>query len=151
MAIRKLKNLSAEEKEEILAALQSFLQPREEIILALLFGSTLNPLLPGKYGDIDLALYVAPEKLKYPEFILEARIEAEAYQYLSNRGLNFLPLEVVIINQAPYSFLAKLLKGRYLILKKEEETLTNFIERVSARAMANSFFRSQSLQELLGN
>jgi len=53
------------------------------------------------------------------------------------------------MNQAPYPFLVQLLKGKYLILKEDEEAFTDFMEEVGARAMANSFIRSESLRELL--
>ena len=68
---------------------------------------------------------------------------------LSARGLNFVPVEVSIINRAPYSFLTTILNERYEILKQDEEALTDFIEEVGRRSMANFHFRSESMRELL--
>jgi len=68
---------------------------------------------------------------------------------LTTKELNLLPVEVVITNNAPYSFSTKLFKDRYLILKQDEEALTNLIEEVGQKSMANSYFRSQSLRELI--
>jgi len=122
---------------------------REEIIFALLYGSIADPMGPEMYGDIDLAIYVRAEFLDTPEYILESKIEAEAYRRLSRQELGILPIEVLVINKAPYPFLVRLFRGKYIVIKEDEETLTDFIEEVGVRSMANSHLRFESLQELL--
>lgn len=149
MALRRLKKISDRDKSAILGELKAVLQAHDEVIFALLYGSMIDPVVPERYGDIDLAVYVKPERLKAPEYILESQIEVEAHKSLSAQGLNFPPVEVLIMNQAPYPFLVKLLKGKYVILKEDEEAFTDFIEEVGAKAMANSFIRLESLRELL--
>jgi hypothetical protein len=42
-----------------------------------------------------------------------------------------------------------LLKTGYLVLKEDEETLTDFIERVGEKSMDNSYLRQESLNEVL--
>ncbi|MBM4330122.1 MAG: hypothetical protein FJ117_02660 [Deltaproteobacteria bacterium] len=148
MALRRLKKISDPDKIAILEELKALLQAHDEVIFALLYGSMIDPVVPEKYGDIDLAVYVKPERLNAPEYTLESQIEAEAYRSLSAKGLNFPPIEVLIMNQAPYPFLVKSLKGQYVILKEDEEAFTDFIEEVGAKAMANSFIRSESWREL---
>jgi predicted nucleotidyltransferase len=145
-----LRIISDSEKKAILDVLEELLRSRREIVFALVYGSIVNPVIPGKYGDIDIAVYVKPDSLEIPEHILESQIEVEAYKVLSNRGLNLAPVEVVIINNAPYSFLVRLLKERYTVLKENEEALTDFIEGVGKRATANHHLRHESLQEVLG-
>lgn len=151
MAIRHLKKLSDLEKEKIIDLLKTFLQSHEEIVFALLYGSLVDPIIPGKYGDIDLALYVRPGGLMVPNYVFESRIEAEIYHLLSIQRLNFLPIEALVINHAPYSFLSKLFKGRYIILKEDEETLTDFIDEVGKICMDNSHLRYESLGEVIGD
>jgi len=149
MAIRRLKRILEPEKEGIIEALKAFLQSREEIVFALLYGSLVNPEFPGKYGDIDIALYVRSEQLVAPNYVFESKIEAEAYHLLSSRGLGLLPVEVSLINHAPYPFIVKLFKGGYIILKEDEDVLTDFIDEIGRESMDNSHLRSESLRELL--
>ncbi len=147
--MKRLRIISDSEKKAILDVLEALLRSRREIVFALLYGSIVNPTVPGKYGDIDIAVYVKPDSLRIPEHILESQIEVEAYKVLSNRGMNLAPVEVVIINNAPYSFLVRLLKDRYVVLKENEKALTDFIEEVGERASDNQHLRYESIREVL--
>jgi len=148
MVIRRLKKISDNQKKAIIEALRVFLQTREEIGFAFLFGSLVNPVIPGKYGDIDLALYVRPEKLVPMDYVFESQMEAEVYSLLSQQGLNLLPIEALVINHAPYSFVSKMLKEGYFFLKENEEVFTDFVEEIGEKSMANYHIRSESLREL---
>lgn len=150
MPVRRLKKVSDSDREVLIEELRKFLNAQEEIVFALLYGSMVAPDVQEKYGDIDLAIYVKPERLKESEHILESKIEVELCRYLTFRALNFPPIEVLAINNAPYSFSAKLLKGKYIILKENEEALTDFIEEVGRKSMINLHLRSESLRELVG-
>lgn len=150
MPIRRLKTVSDSDREVLIEELRKFLQSQEEIVFALLYGSMVVSEVQEKYGDIDLAIYVRPEQLKEPEHILESKIEVELSRHLTYRAINFPPVEVLVINNAPYSFSAKLLKGKYIILKEDEEALTDFIEDVGRKSMINLYLRSESLRELIG-
>ena len=149
VAIRRLKKLSEQEKTLILEELKNLLNANEEVVFALLYGSMVDPVEPGRYGDIDIALYVSPERLQTPEYKLESQFEAEAFTVLSAKGLNFPPIEVLIMNHAPYPFLVKLFKSPYTVLKENEEVMTDFIDEVGLRSMANNHFRLESIRELL--
>jgi len=150
MPLRRLKIVSDSDREVIIEELRKFLRSHEEIIFAILYGSMVESEVPEKYGDIDLAIYIQPEKLREPEYILESKIEVEAYKILSMKGIDFPPLEVLVINKAPYPFLVKLFKGRYIVLKADEEALTDFIDEVGTKSMANFHLRTESLRELVG-
>ena len=148
MAIRRMKAISDGDKTAILRELKSFLSHREEVVFALLYGSMVAPVVPERYGDIDVAIYIESGHLKRPEYVLESEIEAQIYSLLSSRGLNLAPLEVRVINQAPCSFLIQLFKGNYEVLKENDERLTDFIEEVGRKSMANSYLRFESLREV---
>jgi predicted nucleotidyltransferase len=148
MGLRHLKKVSDRDKEAIVEALKSVLRTHDEVIFALLYGSIITPLVPEQYGDIDVALYVRPDELRIAEFVLESQIEAEIYRHLSSLGLNCPPIEVLVLNNAPYAFLTELFRGRYLVLKEDEEALTNFIEEIGGRSMANFHLLSESLREV---
>jgi len=150
MPLRRLKTLSDSDREILIEELRKFLYSHEEIIFALLYGSMVESEVPEKYGDIDLAIYIQPEKLREPEYVLESKIEVEAYKVLSMKGIDFPPLEVLVINNAPYYFLARLFKSKYIVLKADEEALTDFIDEVGTKSMVNLHLRSESLRELVG-
>jgi predicted nucleotidyltransferase len=149
MAIRRLKKLSDKEITALQEALIPLVRRHDEIVFALIYGSIISPETPGLVGDVDLAIYVQPSALKLPRHVLESQLEAEAHQLLATLGINFPPVEVVVINEAPYSFAAKLLKTGYLVLKEDEEALTDFIDRVGEKSMDNSYLRQESLNEVL--
>lgn len=150
MPLRRLKMISDPDREVLIDELRKFLYSHEEVIFALLYGSMVESEVPEKYGDIDIAIYIKPERLRGPEYVLESKIEVEAYKVLSMRGINFPPLEVLVINKAPYPFLVKLFKSKYVVLKADEEALTDFIDEIGTRSMVNLHLRSESLRELIG-
>ncbi len=150
MPIRPLRRISASEREAILEELKGFFHLQEDIVFALLYGSMVSPEIHEKYGDIDLAVYVKAERLKEPEHFLESKMEIDLFRRLVHKGFNPPPIEVLTLNHAPYSFSSKLLKGKYIILKEDEEALTDFIEEVGRRSMINHHLRFESLQEVIG-
>jgi len=133
----------------IIEELKTFLRGRNDIIFALLYGSMVDPIAPEKYGDIDIALFLKPEELNLPEYLLESKMEVEASKLLIGRGLEFPPVEIKIINNAPYPFLISLFKSKYLVMKEDEEALADFVEQTSEKAMANSYLRMESLREVV--
>lgn len=149
MSFRPLKELTEHDKGLIAEELKAVFHRHEEILFALLFGSLVNPPLAGKYGDMDIALYVSPDSIQTAEYVLEARIEAEIYNALTPRGVSFPPPEVLILNNAPNHFLVRIFKGNYVILKGEEGTITDFIEEIGEKSMTNFHFRMESLREVL--
>lgn len=151
MALRRLKKISDHDKALILEELKNLLNTHEEVIFALLYGSMVDPLMPERYGDIDIALFVNSQNLQSSEYILESQIEAQTSRILSAKGLDFPPIEVLIINNAPNSFLVKLFKSPYIVVKETEEVMTDFIEEIGKKSSADYHFRSEALRELLEN
>jgi len=149
MSFRQLKELTENDKGLIIEELKAILHRREEIVFALLFGSLVNPPISGKYGDMDIGLYVRPDSVRAAEYVLEARIEVEIYHALTRRGVTFPPPEVLILNNAPNHFLVRIFKGNYVILKGEEGAITDFIEEISEKSMANFHFRMESLRDIV--
>jgi len=150
MSFRKLRELPDKDKQLIIEELKTLLLKREEILFALLFGSLVNPTVSGKYGDMDIGLYLNPHSIRSADYALEAGIEAEIYNALSLRGVSFLPPEVLILNHAPNHFLIGIFKANYVVLKGEEEAITDFIEKVGEKSMATYHFRMESFREMAG-
>jgi hypothetical protein len=148
MTIGPRKKLSSGDKEVIIQEVKAYLHSQEGVRFALLYGSLAEPGDGGTYGDMDIALFMDPEFLATAEYRMEADMEAKIHRVLSSRELRFPPLEILIVNNAPNHFLVKMLKNPYLILKGEEGEITDFIEAVGAKSMANFHFRMGSLREV---
>lgn len=148
MTLRRLTEISESDKAGIIEGLKEILQLHEEILFGLLYGSMADPGIAGKYGDMDIALYVTPDSLRTAEYVLESRIEAEVYRALRERGLNFPPPEIIIMNTAPNHFLVKMFKRPYIFLKGEEGPITDFIEEIGSRSTENYHLRMESLREV---
>lgn len=97
---------------------------------------------------MDIAVYLNPNSFHSPPHRWESRMEAEIYRALSQRGLNFPPAEVLILNQAPIYFFVKIFKGIFVVLKGEEEVITDFIEAIGTKSTENYHFRMESLREV---
>jgi predicted nucleotidyltransferase len=149
MVLRRLKKILDPERALIVEELKNLLNNHEEVIFALLYGSMVDPVISERFGDIDIALYINSEKLQVSEYILESQMEAQISRVLSAKGLDFPPIEVLIINQAPTSFLVRLFKSPYIILKENEEVMTDFIDEIGQKSLANYHFRSEALRELV--
>lgn len=150
MGIRRLREITDQEKEKIIEIIKGLLIKHEEIIFGLLYGSFIDANISRRFGDIDLAIYIKENHLISPSHVLESNIEAEAYSLLSSHLSKVIPIEVVVLNSAPYSFITRLFKGRYLVLKDDEEVLTDFIEEVGLKAIDNLHLKMESIRELIG-
>lgn len=148
MSFRRRRRLSQNDKALLIEELKAILQRHEEIVFALLYGSLANPAISGGYGDMDIAVYASPQASQTAEHVLASTIEAEIYKSPSLRGLNFPPPEVLVINHAPNHFVVKIFKEDYVLLKGNEEALTDFIEETSRISMENFYFRMESLREV---
>ncbi len=89
MAIGRLKEISDAKKMRIIEGLKIFFQGPKEVIFALLYGSMVDPVVPQKYGDIDSAVFLKQEEIKFPEYLLESKMEVQVSKLLRDRGLEF--------------------------------------------------------------
>jgi len=99
--------LSPREKEKLIEKLKDELGKREEIKLAVVFGSFLKDY---PFRDIDVAIYAAPleDSLDY-KLKLEDELE-KAVGY---------PVDVAVLNDAPPWFVKKVLReGRPIVVKQ---------------------------------
>jgi predicted nucleotidyltransferase len=132
--------ISEAEKREVISRVSSELFKREEIIFAYLFGSFIEPEMPG-FRDIDLGVYVKPELIiggesnsSEPE-AGEVTVEGRLFQYgirLSialERVIKRYPFDVVVLNNAPLSLIFRITQGRILFIK-DEELWTDFVTRI---------------------
>jgi hypothetical protein len=126
------------ERAEAQAKLKELLEPREEIIFAYLHGSFVEGL---PFNDIDLAVYV--DQSKVPDtFDYEMDLSVKL-----TMALHF-PVDVRVLNDASLGFQHSVLQGE-AILVRDEEVLTDFIERVAREYMDYAYLGRMYLEELL--
>ncbi len=112
--------------------LREALEPRGEIIFAYLHGSFAEGL---PFHDVDVAVYLDPASAVAMDiFDYEMSLSVEL-----TRTFRF-PVDVHVLNGAPLGFQHSVLQGEALLVR-DEDKLTDFIERVSLEYMDFAYFR----------
>lgn len=120
--------------------LREALEAREEIVFAYLHGSFAEGL---PFHDVDLAVYLDPALAMATDiFDYEMSLSVEL-----TRSLRF-PVDVHVLNGAPLGFQHNVLQGEVLLLRDEDE-LTDFIERVGLEYMDFAYLGRLYLLEVL--
>lgn len=103
----RLYRLSKDEKRELIKRIKDILSEKDEIIVAIIYGSFLEGL---NFRDIDVAVYVGKRinPLKYG-----AKLEKQ----LGELGF---PFDVRLLNFAPPWFIKKVVETGLLLLDKEK-------------------------------
>ena len=109
--MKKKIKMNRDKKEEVVSKIKEYLNKREEVLFAYIFGSFVRS---DEFSDIDIALYVDGERsLKY-EFEIEDDLET----------MLKIPVDVRIINNAPVSFSYGVLRDGLLI--KDNDIRSDF-------------------------
>ncbi|WP_346765908.1 nucleotidyltransferase domain-containing protein [Thermococcus sp. 9N3] len=125
-------------KDEVIKALIEFLMEKEEIIFAYLHGSFLEGEF---YRDIDVAVYVDPEKVKdFLSYELKLAVELEL--------LLKYPVDVRVLNDAPPAFRYRVLHGKLLFTRDEEKWL-EFYDLTVREYLDFRHFEREMRRELL--
>ena len=120
--------------------LQEALAVRTEIIFTYLHGSFTEGL---PFHDVDVAVYLDPTVAMITDiFDYEMNLSVEL-----TRTLRFL-VDVHVLNGAPLGFQHSVLQGEALLVRDEDE-LTDFIERVSLEYMDFAYLGRRYLLEVL--
>lgn len=106
--------LGNEEKNKALRQLTGFLEKKAEVSFAYVFGSFVKG---GPFEDVDLALY-----LEGGDGRESLRLEREAESVLR------LPVEIVVLNEAPLSFAFRVLKEGKIIFARDDKARCDFEE-----------------------
>lgn len=132
-------SLSGKEKERIVEALVSFFNAGfEDVAWVYLFGSFAGD---GKFSDIDLGI-VTFKHFQKPldvELELESRLE-RIFKY---------PVDVRILNKAPFSFIQNVIRKGQVILDRDPTMRADFESNVLKQYFDFSRFRDQYLKEVI--
>lgn len=120
--------------------LREALEARAEIIFAYLHGSFAEGL---PFHDVDVAVYLDPTvAMTTDTFDYEMNLSVKL-----TRTLRFL-VDVHVLNGAPLGFQHSVLQGEALLVR-DEDKLTDFIERVSLEYMDFAYLGRRYLLEVL--
>ena len=141
MGFKEFYTLSKKERRKIIKKIKRQLSQRKEIIFAFLYGSFLEDPC---FRDIDIGIYLDEKKIKRANFFkyqlqLASEIKIPS-QYL---------LDIRILNEAPNSFLASVFSRGYLLFSRDDNFLTNLIEKVSAEEISSEAFLKEVFHELV--
>ncbi len=126
-------------KEEIKKILKETLFQKDEIIFAYLYGSKKKKKY---YSDIDIGIYLDEKKIK-DFFNYEMALYSEIREKLKKE------IDVRILNRAPTGFLFNVIKGE-ILFSKNEDLLTDFIERVGREYSEFHYLNKKYIEEILG-
>ncbi len=125
--------------EQLRAFLQLRLADRAEIDWAYLFGSVLDR---PDYHDVDVGVYLRPALSRDQAFEYEMDLSTRLTLELH------VAVDVHVLNDAPLGFQVSVLQGEPLLVR-DEERLTDFIERVGWEVSEFAYHAERYLQEVL--
>lgn len=125
--------------DQLRTRLRERLAGRVEIDWAYLFGSALDG--PG-YNDVDVGVYLRPALRRDQVFDYEMDLSARLTLALH------VAVDVHVLNGAPRGFQISALQGEPLLVR-DDERLTDFIERVGLEVAAFAHHAERYLQEVL--
>ena len=135
-------SLSKNEKQKINEKIKKSLLEQKEVVFAFVFGSFLNS---PSFRDVDIGVY-AKNINKEKFFDYELGLSKKISEALN---LPFSIIEIKILNFAPSSFLNNIFKNGELLFSKDDQILSDLIEKTSLDALANAHISYQSLKELV--
>lgn len=104
----RIHELPPEDREKLLAQIAEVLESRSEILFAYAHGSFVSN---GPFRDLDVAVYLDPDRLPTSRFPYEDGLSLEVEHRLS---LPF-PVDVRVLNHAPIVFQYGVFRGRLLL------------------------------------
>lgn len=126
--------------DDVRCRLREALEAREEIVFAYLHGSFAEGL---PFRDVDVAIYLDPTvAMTIDIFDYEMDLSVELTRTLR------LPVDVHILNGASLGFQHSALQGEALLVR-DEDKLTDFIERVAIEYMDFAYLGRRYLLEVL--
>lgn len=104
-------------KDEIFRNIESFVENREEIIFAYIFGSFTEDEV---FNDIDLAIYIDEDNALTREIFYEIELSNQLGKIIKNQ------VDIIVLNRASNIILHRAAKGK-LIKNNDDNMRINFM------------------------
>jgi len=128
--------ISQREREDITTIISDVLRGDERVIFAYLYGSFVTGSF---FNDIDIFLFTRKTE---DLFVCSSSIREELFRAVTKAGFGAFAVDdfdVRIINDAPYDFVIDLLCEGRLIVDKNPDLRTGYIEKISDEYRVNYF------------
>jgi predicted nucleotidyltransferase len=128
--------ISQREREDITSIISDVLRGDERVVFAYLYGSFITGSF---FNDIDIFLFTRNAE---DPFTCSASIKEELSHAVTKAGFDIFAVDdfdVRIINDAPYDFAIDLLCEGILIVDKNSDRRTDYIEKISNEYRVNYF------------
>ena len=118
------------EKERILNLIKNVLIQDERVVFAYVYGSFING---DSFRDIDVGIYVKDSEEN--PFVISSDIKAQLSLSAKVEGFNIIAdqFDVRIINDAPFTFLRRVIQEGILLVDHNPDLRTDLIEQISLK------------------
>jgi predicted nucleotidyltransferase len=117
-------------KEKIINCVMNLLNEDRRILFAYVYGSFVQQ---EQFRDIDIAIYINNSE-KNP-FVITSDLKEKLSRKLKKDGFNFIAddFDVRVVNDAPFTFLNRVIKEGILLLDRSPSLKTDLIEYISKK------------------
>lgn len=133
--------MSQTEKDRITSLISHELDNDERVIFAYIYGSFVCGTF---FRDIDIFVYIRKDE---DTFVTQSGIRDNIYAAVIDAGFHNIGIDdfdVRVINDAPYDFVIDILDKGTLLVDKNRELRTDYIERISDQYRVNYFILDEA-------
>lgn len=136
-----MNTMSRIEKDRITSLVSQELDNDKRVIFAYLHGSFVYGTF---FRDIDIFVYIRKDE---DTFVTQSSIRDNIYEAVTDAGFHNIGIDdfdVRVMNDAPYDFVIDILDKGTLLVDKNRELRTDYIERISDQYRVNYFILDEA-------
>lgn len=136
-----MNTMSRIEKDRITSLVSQELDNDKRVIFAYLHGSFVCEAF---FRDIDIFVYISKDE---DTFVTQSSIRDNIYEAVTDAGFHNIGIDdfdVKVMNDAPYDFVIDILDKGTLLVDKNRELRTDYIERISDQYRVNYFILDEA-------
>lgn len=136
-----MNTMSRIEKDRITSLISQELDNDKRVIFAYLHGSFVYGTF---FRDIDIFVYIRKDE---DTFVTQSSIRDNIYEAVTDAGFHNIGIDdfdVRVMNDAPYDFVIDILDKGTLLVDKNRELRTDYIERISDQYRVNYFILDEA-------
>ena len=131
------KRIDTTERERWIYTIQKFLEARQDVVFAYLFGSFVREQ---SFRDVDVAVFLDPPPNS--PLLAELQLEEALSQVVQ------VPVDVRVLNQAPVGFLYQVFKEGKCLVDRDPDRRVDFVCWVFRAYFDIARFRREYLREV---